>query len=253
MKKLLKALSVLIIFLSAGFSHQVLVAQSKIIMQQGTIKQAFIEMQVANYVVSKTKIDHIINQYQGYTSSEKENIFTTKLANQLIVRIPNEKFTMVVNELVKEARIMQTKKIDLIDIAKETEQIKSKVEAKEIIKRKYTEMLNQTKTVINVTQLEKNIEELNTEIDILLSRQLEIQQPEYSLVEIKLSQLLPKSKSSSFDSLTNIAPKAKNQLTVLIAIFVVLQIVTSIFAYRFYNKYKVLRRKVKRTRIELGS
>jgi len=207
------------------------------IAQQNFTRVGKMNMQVVDYNMVKAKLDSCVNAENAYILEEAETKFSTKINNEIIIRVPNENFNSLVASLHRIASYVQSKEVEVVDPEKQQEAIQQQIAAKMQTRKKYTELLSNSKSVINVGQAGDKVDEINNEIKNLELKLKLCNETTYSTLNISMFENLlvytaPKQESAFDLSQT----KVENYLKIFLYIFLPLVIAAIIFYYWYRNR-----------------
>lgn len=129
------------------------------------IKTANISFGVSDYKISKPNIDSIIVKHKGYTASENENNSSYSISNTIVIRVPAENFTKLLEELEGEAEQFESKSINTSDVTEEYIDIIKRLENKKKVEAQYIELLKKARTIAEILEVNEHIRALREEIE----------------------------------------------------------------------------------------
>ena len=230
-------------------------AQSNKINLENFIKEASMEVEVADYYKSKNQLNVILKKIDGYIYTENESKFTTRLVSQMTVRIPNIYFGKFVEELTKEAKLIGSKNVKVVDVAKQLKDLKERLTLKNEVKTKFLGLLKEAKTAKMINHAEEKIEGVNSEIEQLDTKIKLLQETGYSTINInffqKLKVYVPPVPDEGFNlskrSLIRYGTKASYVIIPLIILALVIY-----FLYQRHKRSKKYKRKKRRSSSSSG-
>ncbi|MDY8134512.1 DUF4349 domain-containing protein [Aquimarina sp. 2201CG5-10] len=130
------------------------------------IRNATCRINVDN-VEDATKIaKQIAGNYQGYVSDERFTNTNTTKENRFTIRIPQDKFDIVLDSICKLAAFVDYKNISTIDVTEEYVDISSRLKTKLEVKERYETILRtRAKTVEDILKAEDKLRKLQEEIE----------------------------------------------------------------------------------------
>jgi hypothetical protein len=146
------------------------VNQSPEIIQQKIIKSAEISFKVEKYDNSRTNILEIVKKYQGIVGSENQTGDASRTTNVMQIRVANEKFDILIDELLKEAVFVDFKKIDASDVTEEFIDVNARLKSKKDAMVQYQVILKRANSVDEILDVQGYIRTLQEEIESLEGR-----------------------------------------------------------------------------------
>lgn len=204
-----------------------------------------IEMNVADYKKGIIDLKKVLKKWNATVAEEKEGDFTNKVVNNLKIRIPNQDYDLVIEDISTIASKVGTKTIKQLEISKEIKDLEGSIASKLEIKQKYTDLINRSKLSSEIDRSKKDIENLNNEIAQLEGRIRDLQDSQYGVLYLYIEQLyeapiLQTVKGETFNDLS------KNTVVGFlrkILFFTVLPILLVLAGYWIYKKYRKIKRK----------
>lgn len=214
-----------------------------------TIKRGFIKMQVEDYQAFRIELDEVVDQLKGFVATENEVRTQTSLTNTIAIRIPNDQFSDLVNALTKKAVKINSREMKVINVNSEKQDIDKRIATKHDIKQRYLQLLKKTKLESEITRINEQLETVNKEIEKLQAQLTNLQETNYSTLNLEAYQFLAVSmqttdKDNSFagQMLQNIT---RNPLPYLIGFAVIIAIIMGsiVYMYRLHLKNKRKKRR----------
>ena len=149
------------------------------------IKRGNLTFQTANTEKKHAEILVMVQNHQGYISNESSYSTTDRITFNTVVRLPKEHFDPFVNALSKGISHFDHKEIYVEDVTEEFVDIQARLKAKKELEKRYTELLAQAKTVTEMLEIEKQIGELQSDIESIEGRMKYLsQQVSYSTLNL---------------------------------------------------------------------
>ena len=179
------------------------------------IKTAECRFQVADMKKSKEAVVSSIKKYSAYIESSNIEYQNPMLEEHLTIRVLNNYFEDLLNEITSQAIYVNYQKVNTDDVSKEFVDLESRLKTKREVQARYEEILRKkTGTLEELLKTEKQIGELQEEIEATVSQinflgekvrystiKLEIYQiAEQQVAEVKSNSGLPKKFSRAFTS-----------------------------------------------------
>jgi hypothetical protein len=141
-------------------NEQIEIANRKI------IKTGSIRFEVADLDKTKSLISQEVQKLNGYIEKE----YSDQISQTLTLRIPADKFDLFLENISKNIDKLEHKDISVSDVTDEYIDIDARIKTKKELQNKYTELLKQAKTVAEILNIEKEIGNLQTEIESVEGR-----------------------------------------------------------------------------------
>ena len=163
-------------------------AESDVIKKK-IIKDGRLGMDVKNLSASKTNIDTIVRNLGGYYDNESliNNDYAT--AYDLKVRIPSDKFEILIAKIESGEGEVSYKEIDARDVTEEFIDLETRLGNKQKYLTRYQELLRNAKSIKEILDIEEKIRILEEEIESTTGRLKYLNdQVNYSSLELNISQ-----------------------------------------------------------------
>lgn len=163
-------------------------AESDVIKKK-IIKDGRLGMDVRNLSASKTNIDTIVRNLGGYYDNESlsNNDFAT--AYDLKIRIPSDKFEILIEKIESGEGEVSYKEIDARDVTEEFIDLETRLGNKQKYLTRYQELLRNAKNIKEILDIEEKIRVLEEEIESTTGRLKYLNdQVNYSTLELNISQ-----------------------------------------------------------------
>ena len=163
-------------------------AESDVIKKK-IIKDGRLGMDVKNLSASKTNIDTIVRNLGGYYDNESlsNNDFAT--AYDLKIRIPSDKFEILIEKIESGEGEVSYKEIDARDVTEEFIDLETRLGNKQKYLTRYQELLRNAKNIKEILDIEEKIRVLEEEIESTTGRLKYLNdQVNYSSLELNISQ-----------------------------------------------------------------
>lgn len=130
------------------------------------VKQADCKMKVENVEASTNRIRHAVAIHGGFVASMNLSGDVRRYQNHLVLRVPDENFEALFNDIGKEALIVDHKRITSDDVTEQFIDNESRLKTKKEVQQRYTDILRKKATTIEeVLETEEKIRKIQEEID----------------------------------------------------------------------------------------
>jgi hypothetical protein len=134
------------------------------------IKQGEIRFLSADVNKTKSLIFQTVQELNGYISKDNAYDYSDRLEHRLIIRIPADKFDILLKTISESVDKLDSKNIDVLDVTEEYIDIEARIKTKKELQTKYIELLKQATKVDEILNIEKEIGNLQTEIESVEGR-----------------------------------------------------------------------------------
>lgn len=130
------------------------------------IKTADYKFNVENIETSTRNIEKIVSQFEGFIAGMDMRSSNTDMSNTFSIRVPANNFNALLDALGKEALFTNYKKISTQDVSEEFVDIQTRLQTKREVHDRYVDILkNKAKTVDDVLKAERQISDIQEEIE----------------------------------------------------------------------------------------
>jgi len=163
-------------------------AESDVIKKK-IIKDGRLGMDVKNLSASKTNIDTIVRNLGGYYDNESLSNNDYATAYDLKIRIPSDKFEILIEKIESGEGEVSYKEIDARDVTEEFIDLETRLGNKQKYLTRYQELLRNAKNIKEILDIEEKIRVLEEEIESTTGRLKYLNdQVNYSTLELNISQ-----------------------------------------------------------------
>ena len=150
------------------------------------IKNAVLEMYVSDAKSSGNAIKEAVRSTGGYIASASEAQTSSQIKNEMVIRVPREKFDELLDRLSGYADSVSQKNMTSEDVSDEFIDTKARMQAKEKVKDRYYDFLKQARNIEEVLKVQNEIRNLQEEIESAAGR-INYIQHQSALSTIRLS------------------------------------------------------------------
>jgi len=134
------------------------------------IKQGDIRFKTTDVNKTKSLISQNVQELNGYISKDNAYDYSDRLEHRLIIRVPADKFDSLLKNISESVDKLDSRNIDLLDVTEEYIDIEARVKTKKELQTRYAELLKQATKVDEILNIEKEIGNLQTEIESVEGR-----------------------------------------------------------------------------------
>lgn len=122
--------------------------------------------------ISKTKsvITKTVQELNGYIAKDNAGYYSGRLEHRLVVRIPSDKFDLLLDKISESADKLDSKNVDVLDVTEEFIDIEARIKTKKELEDKYKDLLKKATKVDEILSIEKELGELRTDIESVEGR-----------------------------------------------------------------------------------
>jgi hypothetical protein len=134
------------------------------------IKNGSITFETFNAKETRALIMKGVSEAKGYISSDNIFDYGQRREHNITIRVPSEKFDLLVEELSASAARLDRKEIGATDVTEEFIDVEARIKTKKELETRFKELLKQAKSVQEILEVEKEIGKLRTEIESIEGR-----------------------------------------------------------------------------------
>ena len=134
------------------------------------IKNGNIRFKTADVNKTKSLILRTVQELNGYISNDNVYDYSNQLEHQLTIRVPADKFDLLLQNISESVEKLDSKNIDVLDVTEEYIDTEARIKTKKEVQNKYVELLKQATKIDEVLNIEKEIGNLQTEIESVEGR-----------------------------------------------------------------------------------
>ena len=123
-----------------------------------------------NLLTSAKLIKTLITENNGYISSDQTTIYNHRTDQSMTLRIPNDKFDTVIDQITAHAKKTDSKNINSQDVSEEFVDIQARLNAKKEIEKRYIQILLNAAKVDDILKVESELGTIRTEIESIEGR-----------------------------------------------------------------------------------
>ncbi len=130
------------------------------------IRNANCKIKVERVEEATKQAKQLASKYNGYVSDERFTNTNYSKENRFTIRVPQDKFDLVLDSICKLAEFVDYKNITTVDVSEEYVDITSRLKTKLKVKERYEEILrNKAKTVEDLLKTEDKLRQIQEEIE----------------------------------------------------------------------------------------
>lgn len=129
------------------------------------IKNGNVVFETSDLEKTKLNIENLVQKYEGYISSDSKNEYDNKVNYYLSIRIPAQYFDSILRGISNQISKFDSKEITISDVTEEFLDIESRLKNKKELEKRYLEILQQSKSVEDILNVERELGKLREEIE----------------------------------------------------------------------------------------
>lgn len=129
------------------------------------IKTASIEFQVKNTAESHQRITALLKKYDAYFANDNHNTSSYRIDNNMVIRVPADKFDALLEELMKESIYTNYKNITAEDVTEQFVDTEARLKTKREVEQRYIALLKEAKKVQDILDIEDKLRVIREEIE----------------------------------------------------------------------------------------
>ena len=134
------------------------------------IKNGSLSFETSNIVETKQEIENMCRELNGYISTENRHGYSDKIQYDQVVRLPANKFDSFIEKLETKGYDIEDKSISTQDVTEEFIDVEARLKTKRDLEIRYRELLKFAKTVEEMLSIERQIENVRSEIESMEGR-----------------------------------------------------------------------------------
>jgi len=161
------------------------------ILPEKVIRHAYLRMQVKDYAASTKALKNYISHRKAFISNAKEERTDGNLDNSLTIRVEDNNFESLLEDLQKESVYLEHKNINAKDVTEEFEDADTRLKTKKKVEERYLALLARANNVKDILAIETELKSLQEEIEASEGRQRYLQnQVAYSTITVDYFQTI---------------------------------------------------------------
>lgn len=153
--------------------------------EQMLIKTAHIDFQVHDVAQKHQEILNALNSYGAYVVNDNSSVYDERMRYSMQIKVPKQNFDAFLNDIISGVENVDRKSISVEDVTEEFVDIQSRLNTKKQLEQRYLQLLAQATQVSEMLEIEKQIGELQADIESIEGRLKYLQQQvEYSTLNL---------------------------------------------------------------------
>jgi hypothetical protein len=134
------------------------------------VKKGTIKFETTDVNETKSLITQTVQELNGYISNDNVAGYSSRLEHRLTIRVPADKFDSLLNTISQSVAKLDSKIIEVLDVTEEYIDMDARTKTKKELQNRYVALLERAETVEDILRIEKEIGNLQTEIESVEGR-----------------------------------------------------------------------------------
>jgi len=134
------------------------------------IKNGDLSFETSDVKQTKANVEAIGKELNGYISNESQNNYGERLQYSQTIRVPADRFDLLLQKIEGEAVKIESKNIQTQDVTEEFIDVEARLKTKKELETRYRDILKQAKTVQDIVTIEGQIATVRSEIESMEGR-----------------------------------------------------------------------------------
>ncbi|MCC5943637.1 MAG: DUF4349 domain-containing protein [Bernardetiaceae bacterium] len=156
---------------SAEYYEQEAPTEDKqILAERKIIKEGHLTFQTTSINETRQSILDVASKQQAYIANDRSYTSGNRLNNVLVLRVPAPKFETLLNEISKGVAQFDSKQVSADDVTEQYIDMEARIKTKKELEQRYLELLAKAQNVQEMLEIEKQIGELRSDIEVIEGR-----------------------------------------------------------------------------------
>ena len=134
------------------------------------IKNARLAFETNSLSETHQKIVKLTKKHRGYVSADESQKGYNQVLNRLEIRLPADQFDAFVAEVSDGIEHFDARSIDVKDVTEQFVDLEARLNTKKTLEKRFLELLEKAKSVSEILEIEKEIANLRSEIEVMEGR-----------------------------------------------------------------------------------
>lgn len=134
------------------------------------IKEGWVTFETEDLTTTRANILTAIEGHKGYLSSDQESNSGDRMSATLVIRVPSDQFDALLAAVSKGVSQFENKDIRVKDVTAEFLDVQARLKTKKELESRYISLLQQAKSVSEILEIEKQANDLRSEIESIEGR-----------------------------------------------------------------------------------
>ena len=143
---------------------------SDVILERQLIKEGSLDFETHDIAETRQHIESLVQKYGAYISQEDERASSSRIYQNMTVRIPKAHFDVFVTELSGGVKKIDEKSITVQDVTEEFIDSTARLAVKKETEQGYLRLLNQAKTIKDILDIQNELQDIRSDIESIEGR-----------------------------------------------------------------------------------
>lgn len=134
------------------------------------IKNGSISFETSDLKTTRANVEALCKELNAYVTEENQNNYDYRREYTQTIRIPSDKFDLLIQKIERDATKIDSKNINMQDVTAEFIDVEARLQTKKELENRYREILKQAKTVQDIVTIEGQIGSVRSEIESMEGR-----------------------------------------------------------------------------------
>ncbi|WP_337872809.1 DUF4349 domain-containing protein [Ignavibacterium sp.] len=134
------------------------------------IKSGNIRFETQSVKETQEFIRNIVSEFGGYLGNEDVYNFEDRIEHTIEVRVPEDKFNVLVDKISSSVEKLESKNISTTDVTEDFLDVEARIKTKKELEARYKEILKKATRVDEILNIEREMGNLRSEIESLEGR-----------------------------------------------------------------------------------
>ena len=145
-------------------------ANTAAMLERQLIKEGTINFETHDIAETRRHIESLVQKYGAYISQEDERASSSRIYQNMTVRIPKVHFDVFVTELSGGVKKIDEKSITVQDVTEEFIDSTARLAVKKETEQGYLRLLNQAKTIKDILDIQNELQDIRSDIESIEGR-----------------------------------------------------------------------------------
>lgn len=138
--------------------------------QRMIVRDGEISFQTGDLAKTRHIILNSCRELGGYVAEESQAKYSGRTENTILVRIPSQKFDVLLERISAEARFLDVKNIRASDVTEEFVDTRARLQTKKELEQRYLELLRKAGKLEDVLKIEEHLAAVRADIEVTEGR-----------------------------------------------------------------------------------
>lgn len=162
------------------------------------IKTGGMDFQSESIEKDYTKIQKLLPSFNAYIENENQSKSLRRIDQRLTIRVPSNNYDSLFSSLLALTFQLDNRYTNIEDVSDRYYDLKTRIKNKKVLELRYLDLLKKTTTIKEILEIEKNLNEVRTDIERLQGQYNYLsKQVDFSTINLSFYEVLPYVNESS--------------------------------------------------------